>query len=195
MPTLSITKAPTYTLSIQLYARIGGAAVGGVRPLTEIGTGGLYQCEVPTGDYDCQLLGFSVPDGPRFPVRNGVAYEGIPWSIIDATITTPPTIVPPIADSVCRVQLRARRGAIAIEARVIVTCGSTGRSSDSAFADVAFDGKTDAGGLLQVDLPWSSLAGVGKYRFRLLDIDTGDVFHDRTVTVPNLTTALYEALT
>lgn len=194
MPTLTLRKAPTYTLTLQLYVRDTNTVSGSVLTLVE-GAAGVYTCTVPTGDFDGQLIGFTDPVGPRFPIRNGIGYEWVPWSIIDATITVPPTIAAPVDDSVCRVYLRARRGASAIQSRVKILCGSTGRLADSAFASVAFNGETNGSGVLEVDLPWSSLSGVGKYRFLLMDYETGDVFHDRSVTVPDEETALYEDLT
>ena len=200
---LELQLPPGKTTTIQLLARtVGsdtpGAAVGspitgvpdGTNPTIYRYTLGAYD----TGDYWAQLSGVSSPNGLPFPVREGVAYF-VPWAVVDATIAVPPIIAPPDVDDACTVQIRARRGAASIQSRVLITCGSTGRLDDSAFADIAFNGQTDANGLLQVELPWSSVPGVGKYRFRLIDLDTGDVFHDRVATVPNLTTALYEALT
>lgn len=96
MATLTIYKAPTYTLTLQLYVR-GGAATGSPLTLTE-GASGVYTCTVSTGDYDGELIGFTSPVGPKFPIRDGVAYEGIPWSLLDAItladsviVTTQPT--------------------------------------------------------------------------------------------------------
>jgi hypothetical protein len=198
---LELRLPPGKTAVIQLKVRTVGSNTPGANvgsPITGTASGADYSFALgayATGDYWAQLSGVSSPVGSAFPVRDGVAYPGIPWTIVDATIYVPPIIAPPDVDEVCRVQMRARRGAAAIQSRVLITCGSTGRIDDSAFANIAFDGQTDANGLLQVELPWSSVSGVGKYRFRLIDIDTGTVFHDRTVTVPDLTTALYQALT
>ena len=192
---------PGKTAIVQLKQRTVGSNTPGANvgsPITGTASGAVYTFALgayETGDYWAQLTGVSNPAGEPFPVREGIAYVGIPWSIIDATIAVPPIIAPPDVAEVCRVQIRARRGAAAIQARVLINCGSTGRIDDSAFSEIAFDGQTDATGLLQVDLPWSSIPGVGKYRFRLIDINTGHVFHDRTATVPDATTALYEALT
>jgi hypothetical protein len=196
---LELQLPPEKTATIQLYARIGGAAVGS--PISGIPDGtdpSIYRFALGSyddGDYDVQLLGVSNPNGLPFPMRDGVAYIGIPWAMIDATIYTPPIIAPPSLDNVCRVQLRARRGATLVKTRVLVTCASTGRLDDSAFASVAFDDETDSNGTVLIDLPWSSIQGLGKYRFRLIDIETGSVFHDRSVTVPDLETAMYEDLT
>lgn len=203
MTTLVLDLVTGKTPVIQFYVRgvddAFGSSVGSpIAGVTDVTDTWIYTFILPgelaTGDYWVQLTGVSNPNGSPFPVRDGIAYPGIPWSIIDATIAAPPIIAPPDVANACRVQLRARRGANAILARVLITCGSTGRLADSAFADVAFDGQTDVNGLLQVDLPWSSVSGVGRYRFKLIDSETGDVFHDRTVTVPDQPTALYEEL-
>jgi len=201
---LELQLPPGKTAPIQLLVRVvgsdvPGASVGssivgvpdGTNPTIYRYTLGTYA----TGDYWAQLSGVSNPNGLPFPLRNGVAYPGIPWTIIDATVFVPPVIAPPSVANVCRVQLRARRGAIAIAARVVITCGTTGRLAESAFTEVAFDGLMDDFGLLLVDLPWSSVPGVGKYRFRFIDLVTGKTLHDRTCTVPDEATANYEELT
>lgn len=194
MTTLSLQLPPSRTPVIQLYARVSGAAVGS--PITMVeGSASIYTCTVSTGDYNVQLSGISTPNALPFPMREGIAYPGISWAIIDATILVPAVFVYPTLASACQVQLRAYQGAIAIKARVKITCGTSGRVSDYAFASIAFDGETASDGLLHVDLPWSSLTGVGRYRFQMIDIATGTVFHDRSVTVPDVLTALYEVLT
>ena len=196
---LELQLPPYKTALIQLLARIGGATVGS--PITGVPDGveaSIYRFALSsysTGDYNVQLSGVSTPNGVPFPMRNGVAYPGFPWPLIDATIYTPPVIAQPTVASVCRVQLVARRGAIVTPARVLITCGLSGRLAAFAFANNALNGSTDQYGVLVVDLPWSSLPGVGKYRFRLIDIETGLAFHDRTVTVPDELNATYGDLT
>ncbi len=196
--TLVLQLPPGKTAPIQLLTRVGGATVGAPIPGVPDGMDpSIYRYALgsyATGDYDVQLSGVSNPNGPPFPMRNGVAYSGIPWSIIDATVFVPPVIAPPSVANVCRVQLRARRGAIPMAARVVITCGTTGRLAESAFSYVAHDGLLDDFGLLLVDLPWSSVPGVGKYRFRLIDLVTGKTLHDRTCTVPDEANVDYEDL-
>ena len=189
---LTLPAGHASTAKIRTQLRLGGSWSALIDPNLVVGR--VYSFTVPSGDQLVQLTGISESDGDPFNVREGIAYFNQTWEQIDATIATPPIIAAPIVANVCRIQLRARRGAATVQARVLITCGASGRLSDSAFADVAFDGQTDATGLLQVDLPWSSVSGVGRYRFKLIDIETGDVFHDRTVTVPNLSTAVYEEL-
>ena len=195
MPTLALNLPTGYssTAKIRTQPRAGGSWSALIDPISVVGQ--VYSYTVPAGDIVVQLTGVSEQDGEPFNVREGQPYFYQTWQQIDATIVVPPILAPPAVANACRVQLRARRGAIVLQSRVLITCGSTGRLADSAFADVAFDGQTDVNGFLQVDLPWSSVSGVGKYRFKLIDIQTGDVFHDRSATVPNQTTALYEALT
>ena len=201
---LELQLPPGKTTFVQLLSRVVGSDVPGPivgSPIAGVPQGSnsiLYQFDLgiyENGDFWGQLDGVSNPNGLPFPIRNSIPYVGIPWSIIDATVFIPTIIAPPNVASVCRVQLRARRGATPLLARALITCGSTGRLAESAFTDIAFDGLTDAAGLLLVDLPWSSLAGVGRYRFKLIDVETGSVFHDRTLTVPDLSNANYEDLT
>ncbi len=102
---------------------------------------------------------------------------------------------PPSTPDTCRVLIQASKGAIHQQVRVVITTSSVGRDQELAFLNVSFDGPTDENGLLQVDLPWSSSAGVGQYRFRLIDLVSGKTLHDRTCTVPDQTNADYEDLT
>lgn len=106
---------------------------------------------------------------------------------LDAIVSTPSDM-----DNACRVTLIATRGANPVQSRVLITSvGMAGRKDERGFHDRAFDGPTDANGLLSIDLPWSSLPGVGKYRFQMFDINSGVLIHDRTVTVPNTAAADY----
>lgn len=200
---LELQLPPGKTTTVQLLARVVGSDVPGANvgsPIAGVPDGSnpiIYRYDLggnATGDFWGQLEGVSSPKGLPFPIRNGVAYPGIPWTIIDATVFNPPIIAPPSVSDVCRVQIRARRGATPILARVLITCGSSGRVDESAFTDVAFDGPTDGAGLVLVDLPWSSTPGVGRYRFKVIDSETGSILHDRTVTVPNQLNAKYEEL-
>lgn len=186
--------APGRTAVLQLYSRGTNTAVGA--PITGTSSEETYSfAGVPSpGDYDAQLSGFTDTNDVRFPIRDGVAYPGIPWSIIDATIYVPPIVAPPSTPNVCRVTLRSSKAGVAFKTRVVIECGLTGRIDERAFVKVAANQETDAVGLLVVDLPWSSTPGVGKYRFRLIDIESGDVLHDRFCTVPDIATANYEDL-
>lgn len=170
---LELQLPPGKTAPIQLLVRVVGTDVPGASVGSSIagvpdGTNPtIYRYSLGsyvTGDYWAQLSGVSNPNGLPFPLRNGVAYPGIPWSIVDATVFIPPVIAPPSVANVCRVQLLARRGAIAIAARLVITCGTSGRLAESAFTNVAFDGQIDDFGLLLVDLPWSSVPGEGVYK-------------------------------
>ena len=82
MATLTLTLPPSRTAVIQLYARVGGAAVGSPITMTE-GSATIYTATVASGDYDVQLSGISTPDGARFPMHNGTAYPGLTWEEVD----------------------------------------------------------------------------------------------------------------
>jgi hypothetical protein len=95
----------------------------------------------------------------------------------------------------CAVTIRASQAGNNKQVRVlIVSLGSSGRLEERAFVNRTIDQNTDEDGLLIVELPWSSIPGVGKYRVRLLDITTGEVLHDRVCTVPDEETLDYEDL-
>jgi len=196
MAVLTLQLAPSYTVTLQPSIR-GGAAVGS--PIVPTVSGSFYTFNLgalAVGDYDLQVSGNWQINGQSFACRitTLAVYVADFWWQIEAAIVGGSVITPPLSESVCRVQLTARRGSIGIQSRVLITGGSIGRLNDSAFSNIAFDGQTDANGLLQVDLPWSSITGVGKYRFRIIEIETGNVLHDRTALVPDLETALYEDL-
>lgn len=195
MATLVITDlAPDRTGVLQLYTRGTNTPVGS--PITGTSSGNTYSfAGVPSpGDYDGQLSGFTTPNGARFPVRDGIAYPGIAWAIIVASVYTPPISAPPSTPDVCRVTIRSSKAGAAFKTRIVIESSPTGRINERAFVKVAANSETDAAGLLVVDLPWSSTVGVGKYRFRLIDIDSGEVLHDRSCWVPDLVTANYEDL-
>ncbi len=114
-------------------------------------------------------------------------------SIVSRTLTVA-TVIPPATLNACRVQIKAMRGGVAKQVRVVVNSGETGRMGELAFMQVAFDGLTDSVGAVAVDLPWSSTVGVGKYRFRFFDINSGACLHDRTCNVADVSNANYEDL-
>lgn len=198
---LELYLPPGYTTSVQLYARVGGASVGS--PVAGVPDGGnptLYVFALGTpvvGDYDVQVSGVSDPDGPRIPMRvtsGTVYYLADYWYIIDATVVSGAVTTPPSTPNTCRVFLQASRGTIGEQVRVVVTTSSVGREDEHAFFNIAIDEQTNLDGQIYLDLPWSSGAGVGKYRFRLIDLVTGKTLHDRTCTVPDVATADYEDL-
>jgi hypothetical protein len=126
-------------------------------------------------------------------------------SIVDQALTvsanstqsitmTAQTSTPASTPSACRVTIRATRNVANQQTRVKITNGSTGRENERAFLATAFDGQTSNLGLLEIDLPWSSVTGIGNYRFQFFDITSGALLHDRSATVPNLSAADYEEL-
>lgn len=194
MPTLQLRKSPTYTLSIQLYARIGGAVVGGVVALTEVSPG-VYEGTVPNGDYDGQLLGFTDPPGPRFPIRDGIGYEGIPWSIIDATIVVPP-VVPSAITGLCNVLVSATFNGFAVVGGP-VHCMLEGKNNtvDGFLASRAIESAVtnSSGNCILTLIQFGQFTRGGIYRLKVSDPD-GKVLHDRLVKIPNTPTANAEDL-
>ena len=150
-------------------------------------TVGVAAVALDAGDYTVTLVatGFSSVVDSAFTVSEDATFT--------RTLFLAPLDPPSVPDT-CRVRLQASRGAINEQVRVVITTSSVGRDQDLAFLNVSFDGQTDENGLLLVDLPWSSSAGVGLYRFRLIDLITGKTLHDRTCTVPDEENANYEDL-
>jgi hypothetical protein len=106
------------------------------------------------------------------------------------------TSTPSDMDKACRVTMVANKGIIPTQSRVIIkSIGNSGRQDEHSFHSKAFDGQTDEDGLLVVDLPWSSIQGVGNYRVQMFDIESGSLLHDRIVTVPDQPSANYGDLT
>ena len=194
MPTLQVRKAPTYTLSIQLYARIGGAVVGSVIALPEVSPG-VYEGTVPAGDYDGQLLGFTDPPGPRFPIRDGIGYEGIPWTIIDSTIVVPPVVPTPIT-GLCNVLVAATFNGSAVVGGP-VHCYLEGKNNtvNGYLVSRAIEsGVTDPSGNCVLTLiQFGQFITGGIYRLKVSDAD-GKPLHDRRVKIPNTPTANAEDL-
>jgi len=191
MATLVLTDlAPGRAATLQLYVRGTNTTSGSLINGTSVSTTYSFVGVPATGDYDAQLAGFTTPNGARFPVRNAIGYPDVAWSVveeIDPLASTPDT---------CEITLRASQAGTEKQVRVrIASLGSTGRSAERAFVNLAIDENTDEDGLLVFRLPWSSTAGVGKYRVRLLDIETNEVLHDRVCTVPDEEQADYEDLT
>jgi hypothetical protein len=113
----------------------------------------------------------------------------VEWSVVEEIEPLPTT------PNTCEITLRASRAGTEKQVRVrIVSLGSSGRLAERAFVNLAIDENTDEDGFLVFRLPWSSTPGVGKYRVRLLDLDTNEVLHDRVCTVPDEAELDYEDL-
>lgn len=84
MATMTISNlAPGRTAVLQLYTRGTDTTVGSA--ITGSGSGATYTfADVPSGDYDGLLSGFTTPNAARFPIRNAVAYPDVPWTFIDS---------------------------------------------------------------------------------------------------------------
>lgn len=196
MATLVLTDlAPGRTATLQLYVRGTNTTSGSLITGTSSGTTYSFVGVPATGDYDGLLSGFTTPNGARFPIRNAVGYVEDNWTVVDATVYVPPIAAAPSTPNTCSVTIRATQAGDEKQVRVlIVSLGSTGRLGERAFVNRTIDENTDAAGLLVVELPWSSTPGVGKYRVRLLDLETNEVLHDRVCTVPDEDILDYEDL-
>lgn len=193
MPTLQLRKAPTYTLSLQLYARIGGAVVGSVIALPEVSSG-VYEGTVPTGDYDGQLLGFTDPVGPRFPIRNGIGYEGIPWSLVDMLGGGTP--INPGPPGLCTVRFSVRDASGPI-ANAVVEAGLDAINAtieNSLIALTVTYGVTDSSGIADLVLiRQDSFVTGGIYHF-VVTQPCGKVAFDKRAYVMNASTGTADDL-
>lgn len=195
---LDLQLVPNKTPVIQLYARVGGAVVGSSITGVVDGTFSyLYRFDIGSnsGDYDVQLSGVSDPVGPKFPVRNGIAYPGLPWSIIDATIVVPPVIPSPIT-GLCNVLIAATfNGDAVVGASVNCTLESKNNTVNGFLASRAVEsGVTDASGNCILTLiQFGQFTRGGIYSLRVFDAG-GKILHDRKVTIPNASTANAEDL-
>ena len=181
--TISVTSDSVPVRGAIITVKLSGVVVAHV--ITN--TVGVAAVALNAGDYTLTI----VATGFTSIVNSAIAVSA------DATFSRSLTLVPlvpPSTPDTCRVRLQASRGAISEQVRVVITTSSVGRDQDLAFLNVSFDGQTDENGLLLVELPWSSSAGVGQYRFRLIDLVTGKTLHDRTCIVPDEENANYEDL-
>lgn len=98
-------------------------------------------------------------------------------------------------ENACLVTLQATQGVTGVRAYVKITSSYTGRDDEHAFNFLAYEGVTEADGVLAVTLPWSALPGVGKYTFYIYDDQNRNrLLHRREVTVPSTPAAFYEDL-
>ena len=181
--TISVTSDSVPVRGAIITVKLGGVVVA--HAITN--TVGVAAIALNAGNYTVTIVatGFTAIVDSAFTVS------------ADATLSRSLTLAPldpPSTPDTCRVRIQASRGAISEQVRVVITTSSVGRDQDLAFLNVSFDGQTDEDGLLLVDLPWSSSAGVGQYRFRLIDLVTGKTLHDRTCIVPDEANANYEDL-
>lgn len=197
---LELYLPPSYTTTVQLYARAGGAAVGS--PVSGVPDGGdptLYVFgfgSIAIGDYDCQLSGVSIPDGPTFPMRvtsTTVYYIGDNWAVIDATIVAGTVVTPSGTASMCNVLCVARRGATALsEAKVVAQL----EAQDNAIDDVVISRHpitqtTDINGEATLELVrYVRFTKGGAYRLRMFDGTR--IIYDELLQIPNTSSANLE---
>lgn len=196
---LELQLPPGKTATIQLYARIGGAAVGSpIAGVPDVGNPALYRFALganSTGDFDVQLLGVSNPNGLPFPMRDGIAYFGIPWTIIDATIVVPPVIPAPIA-GLCNVLVSATLNGVSVAgAKASYHLEDQNNTVDGYLVSRAIENRTtdNAGNCTLTLIQNGQFTRGGTYRIRVAD-PTGKMLFDRRVTAPNTPTANAEDL-
>lgn len=195
---LELQLVPNKAPAIQLYARVSGAPVGSpIAGVVDVTYSYLYRFDIGSnsGDYDVQLSGVSVPNAGRFPVRKGIAYPGLPWSIIDATIAVPP-VLPSAITGLCHVLVAATfNGNPIVGASVHCTLDGRNNTVDGILVSRAVEsGVTNASGNCILTLiRFGQFTRGGIYSLRVSDAG-GKILHDRRVTIPNASTANAEDL-
>lgn len=200
---LELYLPPGYTTEVQLYARVGGAAVGS--PVAGVPDGGdpsLYVFALGTpaiGDYDIQLSGVSTPNGPRIPMRVTATtqyYLADHWYILDATVVAGVVIPPSGSGGMCNVLFVIRAGATPLE-NATITAFLEDRNntidnviiSRGVITDV-----TDVSGMVTLELiRFVTFTSGGIYRIQVTD-ENGKIILKRRVKVPNTSSANMEDL-
>ena len=196
---------PGKTTTIQLLTRVvgsdtPGAAVGSPIPGVLDGTNkSLYRYTLgayATGDYWGQLSGVSNPNGPSFPIRNGLAYIGFSWAVVDAIAPVAPT-APPALAGLCNVVVAVTfNGAPVAGAKVscyLEEKNNTVISGYLASREVG-EGVTDAAGYCVLTLiQQGQFSRGGTYVLKAYD-ENGKILQDRRVTVPNVTSCNADVL-
>lgn len=188
------------TLTIQLLARIGGAAVGD--PIVGVWTGSLYEFDLgdtPAGDYDVQLTGLCTPEWLPFPMRlatNGAVYHADYWWQIDTAIPAGVPLVPSPIDGLCNLLVSASDGLEVVPgARVQAQFEDENNNTSTWLISRAVNsGVTDEDGFCTLTLiQFGQFTRGGTYRIRVYD-PNGDLMYDRRVQMPDATEANLAAL-
>lgn len=203
MPSLQLQLQPSsLTLTIQLLARVGGAAVGA--PIAGVYSANVYNFNLgatPAGDYDVQIAGLSTPEWLPFPMRltsAGIIYQADYWWQIDTAIPGGvPAIPSPIA-GLCSLLVSASDGPDVVPgARVQAQFEDDTNNTDAWLISRAVNsGVTDEDGFCTLRLiQFGQFAGGrgGIYRIRVYD-PNGDLMYDRRVKMPDTTDANLAAI-
>ena len=145
-----------------------------------------------SGDFWCVLNGVSDPAASAFPVRDDVAYPGIPWSIIEATITATPTVPSPIT-GMCNLLVSTTNGA---GSRVWAKLAEVNNTADQVLVgqQVAEDTTDADGNATLVLIQYGQFTAGGNYRIRVADT-ARNITHNVLVRMPNTSSANLEDLT
>lgn len=190
---------PGLSLQVQMYERNSdgtiGAAVGDLYNGTASSPTTTYTFDVEsqsTGDFYCVLSGVSTPNASAFPVRDDVAYPGVPWSIVDATITATPTTPSPIT-GMCNLLVSTTNGA---GSRVWAKLADTNNTADQILVSqqVVEDTTDEDGNATLVLIQYGQFTSGGSYRIRVADTSR-NITHNVLVRMPNTSSANLEDLT
>lgn len=186
--------APNRTASIQIYERGTNTAVGSPIAGTSVDYTYTFPGVPSTGDYDCSLIGFTVPVGARFPVRDGIAYD-LPWSVVDATIAAVPPTPSPIT-GMCNLlfSIVNGSGSPVYRASVYAQLDTNSTYDGGLVASTVYSAQTDADGLATlVTIRDEEFTAGGIYTLRATDRQ-GLLLWTKRVRIPNTASANAEDL-
>lgn len=187
---------PGLNASVTLYVRNSDDTVGDVVETyngTSSGTTYTFDIQVhASGDYFAQLNGVSDPAASAFPVRDDVAYPGVPWSIVDATITATPTTPDPIT-GMCNLLVSTTNGA---GGRVWAKLADANNTADQVLVgqQVVEDTTDSDGNATLILIQYGQFTAGGNYRIRVADT-ARNITHNVLVRMPNTSSANLEDLT
>ena len=191
---------PGLTTTVSLYVRNSDDSVGDfVEVYNGTGSGSTYTYDIQdhgSGDYFGVLGGVSDPAGSAFPVRDDVAYPGIPWSIVDATITaTPPTPDPITGLCSLLFSIVDGSGSPVYKASCYAQLDVNSTYDGGLVASTVYSAQTDADGhATLVTIRDNQFTAGGIYTLRATDRQ-GLLLWTKRVRIPNTASANAEDLT
>ncbi len=189
--------APNRTASIQLYQRGTNTAVGS--PI--VGTSSVYDYtfpNIPLGDFDYSLIGFTASPGSRRALRSTsiYVYEAASWWEIESSIANGVPIVPSPIAGLCNVTVAVTaNGTPVVGAVATAVLDAKINTVDQYLVSRAIaSATTDEDGVCILRLiQFGEFTEGGKYRVRVSDQDGKSLF-DKILAIPNELATNLEAI-
>lgn len=189
--------APNRTASIQLYQRGTNTAVGS--PIAGTGSGYDYNFpNIPIGDFDYSLIGFTALPGSRRAIRSTsiYVYESAYWWEIDTSISNGVPIVPSPITGLCNVTVAVTfNGTPVVGAVATAVLDSKVNTVDQYLVSRAIASATtnEEGVCILRLIQFAQFTEGGKYRVKVSDQDGKSLF-DKVVSIPNQLAINLEAI-